>query len=231
MADSDKHSALPATEKEAALLRIEYYRYRGKKGKGKEPDIDYGNIVNWFIRLARAQKPLREMAASELELLKLEYRALQEEALPYYENAVTVDMLEKFRDTIRRHLEEYADKRQTTLGPFTLTRFVYQPKPGDRDRIHRGQSVFVGTLLEPGNGQGLLHLLSVLLERIDLAVLRCPQCHHVFLQPRRDARFCSRRCQANFSARIQRERANKTVPNQSLRKRPAAKPRRSARVK
>jgi hypothetical protein len=203
MADTARHSVLPATEKDAALGRIGYYRYTGKKGKGEEPDIDAASIVNWFIRLANQPTPLRERAPSEIELLKMDYRALQEQALPYYENLVTVEALDRFRETVKGHLDEYADTGKTAFGPFTLTRVLYRMPIS----APKSQPVGAGTLVEPEDGNGLLHLLSVLLERLPIAVLRCPQCHHVFLQPRQDARYCSRPCQTRAHARSQREAA------------------------
>jgi hypothetical protein len=199
MAAFERHSLLPATEKEAGLRRIGYYQW-----KGQTREIANWNILDWFIRVARNRTPLREMAESEVDLLRLEYRALQQERLDYTENVVTVEALEKFRTRVRNHLDALADHRWTEFGPFTLKRIISRQEPGPN-----GRPRYACTHVEPGEGEGLLYLLSNLVESVQQAVLRCPRprCSQVFLQPRRDALYCSRACQAAAHADKQRKDA------------------------
>jgi len=71
MAVMELSAMLSATEKHAAWGRIGCAGMQGRASKW--------NIVNWFVRLTRNQKPFSEMAHVEVESLRQEYRALQEE--------------------------------------------------------------------------------------------------------------------------------------------------------
>jgi hypothetical protein len=199
---------LSATEKKAALDRIGYHRYRGSTG---EPTVDIWNVLNWFVKLAKSRTPFNELAKAELELLTQEYRALQEEDHPpgvlhgLTQNIVTCEEFEKFRSTVRLHAEQVADTGMTRFGPFKLERSIYVRPQGDSPGIAQRSDILSGVYVEPFEGQGLLHLMSVLVEQVGLAIRRCPHCSEVFLKPRRDAKSCSRTCQANAYARHQRE--------------------------
>ncbi len=203
---------LSATEKKAALDRIGYRRYQGRTA---EPTVDLWNVLNWFVQLAKSRTPFSELAKAELELLTQEYRALQEEDHPpgvphgLTQNIVTCEALEQFRSTVRGHVEQLADIGQTKFGPFKLERHVYI-RQGDLAQVVRRTDVVTGEYVEPFEGQGLLYLMSNLLERVGLAIRRCPHCSEVFLKPRVDATYCSRTCQANAYARHQRGAAQKT---------------------
>ncbi|TKB72536.1 MAG: hypothetical protein E8D46_13075 [Nitrospira sp.] len=196
---------LSATEKKAALKRIGYHRYRGSRA---ELEVDLWNVLNWFVQLGNSCTPFSDMPMAEVELLTQEYRALQEEDHPpgvphgLVQNIVTISDLEKFRATVRLHTEQLADTGQTRFGPFTLERSVYILDHGESE-------IVVGEYVEPFHGQGLLLLLSSLVQRVGLAIRRCPHCREVFLKPRRDAKACSRTCQANAYARHQREAAQR----------------------
>lgn len=200
MAASDKHSVLPATEREAALRRIGLYETDGRKA------VHRGNqrrLLEWFLNVAQRKQPFKTLPEVEVELLRHEYRAIQETALRFYENVVTVDGLEKFRIQVRAHLEELADKGFTDFGPFTLTRKILRYSAAGEMKNASA------ALVEPEGGNGLLHLLSELLAREELTVLRCPECEKMFVRPRSDARFCSRPCQAKAHSKSQREQAKK----------------------
>jgi hypothetical protein len=205
MAATTRNNMLSATEKEAALGRIGCAGLQGRTSAWK--------IVDWFVQLARGQKPFSEMAEVEVELLRQEYRALQEvlqeKTGGLTQNVVTVEALEKFRSAVRTHLEQLADAGQTTFGPFTLTRFVYMPRQNNSSDTVLDKQVYSGDFVEPFEGQGLLYHLSVLIGQIGLAIPRCPYCAQIFLRARADAEHCSRRCQANAHARHQRETAQK----------------------
>ena len=111
---------LTATEKQAALGRIGCAGMQGRTSAWK--------IVDWFVRLTRNQKPFSEMAQVEVESLRQEYRALQEELTEstgrLNQDTVSVEALEKFRSAVRHHLEQLADAGRTNFGPFTVTRSV-----------------------------------------------------------------------------------------------------------
>ncbi len=220
MAATTRTLMLSATEKDAALRRIGYFRHRGSRA---EPEMDHWRILDWFVRLAREQMPFRQMAESELEVLRQEYRALQEVWGRFNQNVVTVEALEDFRSTVRRHLKDLADTGQTTFGPFTLKRFVYMPAE-DPSQTGRAPEVVSGEFVEPFQGQGLLHLLSGLFQQVGLAVRRCPHCSGVFLKSKRNARFCGRTCQANAYARRIREgaRAKKLQKKRASARRPTS---------
>jgi hypothetical protein len=192
---------LSATEKQAALGRIGCAGLHGRASAWK--------IVDWFVRLTRNQTPFSEMAHVEVESLRQEYRALQEELTErtgrLNQDTVNVAALEKFRSAVRHHLEQLADVGRTQFGPFTVTRSVYRPRQNDSSARVLDKQVYSGDFVEPCDGQGLVYHLSGLLGQIGLAILRCPYCKQVFLRPRADAAYCSRPCQANAHARRQRE--------------------------
>jgi hypothetical protein len=192
---------LSATEKQAALGRIGCAGMQGRTSAWK--------IADWFVRLARNQNPFRDMAHVEVESLRQEYRALQEELTKetgrFNQDTVSVEALETFRSAVRHHLEQLADAGQTQFGPFTLTRSIYMPRHNTSSARVLDKQVYSGDFVEPCDGQGLLYYLSGLLGQIGLAILRCPYCTHIFLRARADAEHCSRRCQANAYTRGQRE--------------------------
>ena len=208
MAATNRNNMLSATDRDAALGRIGCADMRGRASVWR--------IVNWFVQLARDRKPFREMAPVEVELLRQEYRALQESLRErtgaLTENVVSIDALEQFRSGVRTHLEELADTGQTRFGPFTLERVVYMPRPN----TSLPQQVYSGDLIDPFDGQGLLYHLSRLIDQLGLAILRCPHCQQIFLRPRADAEYCSRPCQANAHAN-RRRKAEKTKKLQSRR--------------
>jgi hypothetical protein len=203
MAVLNLSTMLSATEKQAALGRIGCAGMQGRTSAWK--------IVDWFVRLTKNQKPFSEMAQVEVESLRQEYRALQEELTEstgkLNQDTVSVEALEKFRSAARHHLEQLADAGQTNFGPFTVTRSVYMPRQNDSSARVLDKQVYSGDVVDPCDGQGLLYHLSGLLGQIGLAILRCPYCKQVFLRPRTDAAYCSRSCQAKAHARRQREAA------------------------
>jgi hypothetical protein len=215
MAATTRNNMPSATDKEAALGRIGCAGLQGRTGAWK--------IVDWFVRLARNHKPFCEMAPIEVELLRQEYRALQEVLKErtggLTQNVVTVEALETFRSAVRQHLEQLADAGQTTFGPFTLTRFVYMPRQDTSAAAFLGKQVDSCELVEPDDGQGLLYHLSGLIGQIGLAILRCPHCAEIFLRARADAEHCSRPCQANAHARRLRKAAKAKKGARKIRQR------------
>lgn len=212
MAGTVRTNWLSATDKQAALARIGFHRYSGSH---PEPTVDRWNVLNWFVRLANSGMPFSDMAEAEVELLRQEYRALQEEDHPpgaihgLVQNVVSIKDLEKFRSAVRLHVEQLADAGHTTFGPFKLERSIYIRPQGE---------IVSGEFVEPFDGQGLLLLMSRLLQSVGLPIRRCPRCAVIFLMSRRDAKFCSRVCQANEYASHQREQAKKQLPKRSARK-------------
>lgn len=202
MAVTARSNFLSATEREAALGRIGCAGLEGRQSAW--------NIVNWFVRLARNKKPFAEMSTLELELLRQEYRALQEvpwqRTGSFTEDVIKTEALEKFRSEIRTRLEELVDYGSTAFGPFTLKRNVFLAKDGDN---LTDTQIYGRDLVDPFKGHGLLYQLSRLLTEVGLAMRRCPHCSEIFLRARADANYCSRSCQANAYARRQRE-AGKT---------------------
>ncbi len=205
MAVLNLSTMLSATEKQAALGRIGCAGMQGRASAWK--------IVDWFVRLTRNQTPFSEMAQVEVESLRQEYRALQEELTErtgrVNQDTVSGEALEKFRSAVCHHLELLADAGRTEFGPFTVTRSVYMPRQNNSSATVLDKQVYSGDLVEPLDGQGLLYHLSVLIGQIGLAILRCPYCAEIFLRVRADAEHCSRRCQANAHARHQREVSQK----------------------
>jgi hypothetical protein len=217
MAATTRNNMLSATDKDAALGRIGCAGMRGRTSAW--------NIVDWFVQLARNPKPFCDMAPIEVELLRQEYRALQEvlqdKTGGLTQNVVTVEALEKFRSAVRTHLEQLADTGKTEFGPFMLTRSVYMPRKNTSSAIVLDKQVYSGDWVEPFDGQGLLYYLSGLLGQIGLAILRCPHCSQIFLRPRADAEHCSRPCQANAHAQRRREAAKMEKDSRKVRRRKA----------
>jgi hypothetical protein len=130
----------------------------------------------------------------------------------------TYSEIEGVQAAIRPHLERLADRKDTTIGPLILHRVVehrWLPKnamkpeqraretePDFQTRIatyhlpQENYSEHVGTFLEN---------MADLLKSHGQFLRRCPKCRLIFLQFRRTAWYCSRKCQA-VSA-VQKRRA------------------------
>lgn len=113
----------------------------------------------------------------------------------------TLQQMEEVRHKIAPHLDNLADGKGTSFGPFEIALIVvfhhvhdaYGRHKTPRHNIYRG---------EIGEGSGhiyeralLLHM-TTLLERHCDQIRRCPLCRQVFLQNRRHQQYCGRRCQS-----------------------------------
>lgn len=185
------------SEKEKVLDDLHAFSFRGRSTKR---ELDRRAILNWYIDLSRQESDLTKKPDAQIQVLRDQYRALQETLMDFSESeaSVTLHALLRFQASIRKHLAELADTGRTDWGgAFTLRATTLRnPTP---QRSH-DPALLWNESVEPYNGKGLLFELYKLLREVKPDVLRCPYCTNVFIQPRRDAQYCSRRCQTNYYA-------------------------------
>jgi hypothetical protein len=177
--------------------------------------------MDWFVRFATV-KNLRALKDSELcrwrqELAAMELRArrpilpapLDPLRYPTGEGPgnndapqiplFNMEELEEFQALISPHINRLADGEGTCFGPFRLSYQMrlyhihdhYGKVDFPRYTIYRGETT------EPDDMfTGLLRHLATLAETYCDHVRRCPHCGSVFLQFRRQQRYCTRGCQS-----------------------------------
>lgn len=186
----------------AALKRMGYYGRDGKR-------IDEWNILNWLVRFS--QKNLAASTPGDIEVLREDYRALQEVALQAFAGvslnecleSLSITKLSVVQSSIAHHVRELVTTGKTEFGPFQTNISILFPafdKEAPKDGPLLRFWFIDGERVDPFDGKGLLFLMARLLQRVRLAILRCPACQEVFLQPRKDARFCSGNCRASHHA-------------------------------
>lgn len=129
--------------------------------------------------------------------------------------------IQEVRDGIARHLNELADGKGTFLGPFQTSLTVsfhhihdaYGRQEIPRHIIYRGE---IGEEAVIGHPRSLLIHMTKLLEIYCDQIRRCPHCHAIFLQFRRQQEYCGRRCQsvAVMQKRRNEDKAQKRKPTE-----------------
>lgn len=179
-----------------ALQRIGYFDDTTKRGR----QADYRRLLGWFVDFTR--KDLAKMSPSEQFSLREEIRALQEEALAFTVNDATVTRhWVQTQEAVARYLKTLTETGQIYSEPFQLKfsilvpQFVPQPAAQFKERI------YLGEIVEPFDGQGLLYLLILALRHAGDRLRYCNHCLTLFVQARLKQRFCKRTCQQVASMR------------------------------
>ena len=111
----------------------------------------------------------------------------------------TKDQLEQLQETVAWHMNAIADGQEVRIGPFNVrheTRFRRSTEI-EKQEGYYDYLIFTTEIIQPhGNPveDELLIRMARLLEEFADKIRRCPHCHNVFLQFRRNARFCGREC-------------------------------------
>ena len=162
--------------------------------------------MNWYAELIK--KDLGKMTPGEVLALQEEFRALKRILwLPFGKGSQfsllpPVAEMKATQSLVAKHLQELADKGETTLGPFQLKTHVISPAHAFRDR-YKGmepsalrQLAGVDHKTDLLSGNGLVYYLAELLKTFGGSIRRCPHCSTIFLQFRRNAQYCGRKCQS-----------------------------------
>ena len=161
-------------------------------------------VLGWFVEFA--QMDLAASSPAEVLAKQEEYAALQRhfwhEAKPAIPPAWELAESQK---TIAFHLFELLDKGSTSMGPFRFHIIIQLPgKLGAT--IPEGHSGVVSAEVRRGPHTKNHHAMAEQLREFAPFVLRCPRCKTIFVKPRANAEYCSRRCQnADYMQHIRDE--------------------------
>ncbi len=208
-------------------------------------DMDRWYQMDWFVKFAIA-KNLRTLKDTDLlrwrqELAAMELRARHpilpvpldplryptgdgpgnDEAprIPLF----NMEELENFQARILRHINRLADGEGTCFGPFPFSYEVrihhvhdhYGRTKFPRHTIYRGETT------EPKDMfTGLVRHFATLSEQYCDHVRRCPHCRDVFLQFRRQQRYCTRDCQSVAVMKARRAKVKTRRGSKSRKQRP-----------
>ena len=163
--------------------------------------------MNWYVELARMD--LAKLRPGDLLNLQDEFVSRMQFLMLCNPTPPTPSEIEGVQAAIRPHLERLADRKDTTIGPFTTHRVVefhWLPKKAVKSDqrvsgIKRYFQTRIATyeLPQENNGEHVstfLANMADLLETYGRSIRRCPKCGRIFLQFRRTARYCNRKCQA-----------------------------------
>jgi len=192
---------------EPALRRVGALQGHARLAKQK--------ILGWFVEFA--QMDLMASSPAAVMVKQEEYAALQRhlwhEAKPVIPPAWELAESQK---TIAFHLCELLDKGSTSMGPFRFHVIIQLPgKLGAT--IPESHSGVVSAEVRRGTHTRIHHAMAELLREFASFVLRCPRCKTIFVKPRANAAYCSRRCQnADYMQKIRDE--EKEGKKRSIRK-------------
>ena len=200
---------------EAALRRINYFT----------GDWDR---LNWYVQFMARR--LDCLSAGELLMLQEEFAAL-ERTLSGNDQSVkpSLEAIKRFQTSVKRYLECLIDDDKTTLGPFLVSIEVYLPLaaeergewnkddwiskrfgPIDRNTSTLPRITSRETIkeMEPC----LLYHMAKLLEQLGASIRRCNHCSGIFVQSRRNAAYCGRKCQSVAAMREVRRKRKERQP-------------------
>ena len=182
-------------------------------------DVDNWHQMNWYINFVGLD--LSNLSDGDLLNIQEEVIALSRilknlTAPPLLTRAE----LEALQQQILNPLEEWLNKGSITLGPFSYTAWILRINPNFekipptlKDKIQNLHlpEVAIHKSIPYTTGTKffftlfLAHLADLLGECGHL-ILRCPKCEKIFLQFRRHAEFCSRQCQSQRAAEVNRQK-------------------------
>ena len=182
-----------------ALARIGYFDDTKKQGR----QVDYRRLLGWFVDFSR--KDLAKMSSAEVLLLQEEIHALYEEHYRYYEGtASTAKHLPKTQAIVAHDLEQLTKTGRIDFEDFKLRPFILLPRFSPLPTTPYKYNIFIGELVEPFDGKGLLYLLFESLKDAGDRLRYCKHCSTLFVQARRKQQFCTRQHQQVASMRALR---------------------------
>jgi len=178
--------------------------------------IDRGtswDLMKFFIRLANTD--VRQLRAGD-------FLNLQEDYLEFFSlglikiEPLNVDQFESLQKTLSKHLYELMDKGKTVLGPFE-SKIVAMRQPA---KISDSEERVIFTCMNfPTDLTDLdkffIHEFAMLLEKYGSLLSKCPHCGRIFIQLRKNAMYCDRKCQRVAVMRKIRAKQIKTVEDDS----------------
>jgi len=184
-----------------ALVKIGYFDDTKRQGR----QVDYRRLLGWFVDFAG--KNLANMSPAELQLLREEMRALQEERFDFTENdASTAQHVLSTHTTVSQYLEQLTRTGRIKSEEFKVTHSILLPRFSPRPTTPFKRNIYIGEHVDPFNGKGLLYLFFEALRGAGDRLKQCPHCSARFVQARRKQRFCGRACQQVASMRALRAR-------------------------
>jgi endogenous inhibitor of DNA gyrase (YacG/DUF329 family) len=160
-------------------------------------------ILGWFVEFA--QMDLAASSPAELLTKQEEYAALQRYFWHEQKPAIPPSWeLAESQKTIAFHLFELLDKGSTAV-PRASRHIIIQLPEKLGYKPPEGHSGIVSATGRRGTPHtNIREKMGELLEEYATFILRCPRCKTIFVKPRANAEYCSRRCQnADY---MQRER-------------------------
>jgi hypothetical protein len=181
----------------------------------KPQTIDRGigwDLFKLFVSLANTD--VRQLRAGDL-------LNLQEDLMKFYSLGSlstkipppNVDELDSFQKTLSRHLRELMNEGKTTLGPFQSTILAMRQTiklPNSDER-----TIFRSMNFPTGEDKFLIHEFAKLLEKYGSLLSKCPHCGRIFLQLRKNAVYCDRKCQRVAAMRNIRAKQKEAVAEDS----------------
>lgn len=188
-------------------------------------DISDWDKMNWFVAIAN--KDLPAMTPGELQMLREEVVAIKRALRLSWGKTTWDPSLERAKETHRavsKHLKELAETGQTTLGPFEQQTHIQSADVAFKDVFSELDSDTKQSLsgfshhTKITEGDELLFFMSRLLEQFGGSIRRCPHCSIIFLQSRRNAVYCSRKCQSVAVMRAKRSDESRETKSKRTKK-------------
>ncbi|MEP6936109.1 MAG: hypothetical protein ABI988_19565, partial [Nitrospirota bacterium] len=178
------------------------------------------NVLDWFLKLAqtnfKASSPAETLSKRE-EFAALE-RGFELQLNPYLPSTGDVYLLSAM---VSNTFKDLIEDGWVEIGPiYTFVRIDLPrlSEPG----IPKTTSKPSAAVTKQIGGNGLHNEMAFLLKKYAASVARCPRpcCNKIFVQPRKNARYCSRSCQnAHYMQLARGSRQQNTIQ----RKRPSEK--------
>ncbi len=126
---------------------------------------------------------------------------------------LNVDQFESLQKTLSKHLYELMDQGKTVLGPFEL-KIVAMRQPA---KISDSEERVIFTCMNwhTDHDKFYIHEFAKLLEKYGSLLSKCPHCGRIFIQLRKNAMYCDRKCQRVAVMRKIRAKQIKTVRDDS----------------
>lgn len=200
-----------------ALAKIGYFDDTKKRGR----QTDYPRLLAWFVKFAGMN--LANLSPAELQLLREEIRALQEERFDFTENdASTAQHVSRAHATVSQYLEQLTKTGRIESEEFKLRTSILLPRFSPRPTSPFKHNLYIGEHVEPFDGKGLLYLFFEALKGAGDRLRICPHCSARCVQTIRKQRFCGRACQQVASMRALRDKRMKEREAGKLKKTPRA---------
>lgn len=194
----DRH---PADER--ALERIKF-------------DVSEWDRMNWYVKLANMD--FDKLTEGERLSLREEFWGIKHTLWLDKDNPEPIaNEIKGIQRNVAKHLSELADQGKTEFGPFHLRITVECPvvefkemyqdlRPEHLRQMHGGHHD-----TDLISGGGFLYYMTQLLQEFGGSIRRCPHCNKIFLQARKNAVYCTRKCQSVAFMRQKRAAAKEKV--------------------